>query len=50
MTPLINLQLTGTRDASVIWAERLAAPVDDVHEIRSEIRGRVLTALERLGL
>jgi TolB-like protein len=42
----VNVQLADTRDESVVWADRFAAPLDDVHEIRSEIRGRVLTALE----
>jgi DNA-binding winged helix-turn-helix (wHTH) protein len=42
----VTVELADTRDGGVIWADRFAAPVGDVHQIREEIRSRVLTALE----
>jgi TolB-like protein/DNA-binding winged helix-turn-helix (wHTH) protein len=42
----VTVELLDTRDGGVVWAERYAAPLDDVHQVRSDIRARVLTALE----
>lgn len=42
----VMVELADTRDGGVVWAERFAVPVDDVHQVRAEIRSRVLTALE----
>jgi TolB-like protein len=42
----VTVELVDTRDASVVWADRLAGPVGDVHRLRDEIRLRVLAALE----
>jgi TolB-like protein/DNA-binding winged helix-turn-helix (wHTH) protein len=42
----VTVQLVDTRDGGVLWADRYAGPVGDVHRVREEIRGRILTALE----
>lgn len=42
----VTTELADTRSAEVIWAERYAGSVDDVHAVRAEIRSRILTALE----
>lgn len=42
----VTTELANTRDGHVVWAERYAGPVDDVHSVREEIRARILTALE----
>lgn len=42
----LSVELTDTRDEGVVWAERFAAPIDDVHQVRADMRARVLTALE----
>ncbi|MGB5104888.1 MAG: hypothetical protein WBO04_16430 [Steroidobacteraceae bacterium] len=40
------VELADTRDGGIVWAERFAVPVDEVHQVRDEIRSRVLTARE----
>jgi TolB-like protein len=42
----VTTELIDTRDSRVVWAERFAGPVDDVHAVRAEIRSKILTALE----
>jgi TolB-like protein len=42
----ITVELVDTRDSGVVWAERFAGPIDDVHRIREEIRSQILTAME----
>jgi TolB-like protein len=42
----VAVELTDTRDAGLVWAERFTGAVDDVHRIRDDIRSRVLTELE----
>lgn len=42
----VTVQLSDTRDGGVVWAEHFAAAVDDVHQIREDIRSKILTALE----
>jgi TolB-like protein len=42
----VTVDLIDTRDGGVVWAEHFAGSVDDVHQIRDEIRSRILTALE----
>jgi len=42
----VTVELADTRDASVVWADRYAGAVDDVHQVREDIRSRVLSALE----
>jgi TolB-like protein len=43
---VITTELVDTRDGEVVWAERYAGYVDDVHAVRAEIRSKMLTALE----
>ena len=42
----VTTELGDTRGGDVVWAERYTGPVDDVHSVRSEIRSKILTALE----
>lgn len=42
----LTVELVDTRDGGVVWADHLVAPIDDVHQLRAEIRGRILSALE----
>ena len=42
----VTAELAETRSGAVIWAERFAGSIDDVHAVRTEIRSRILTALE----
>lgn len=41
-----TVELVDTHDAGVVWADRIVATIDDVHAVREEIRGRILSALE----
>jgi TolB-like protein len=45
-TLVVSVELVDTRDAGIVWAERYAGSLDDVHRVREEIRGSVLAALE----
>jgi TolB-like protein len=45
-TLAVTVELADTRDGGIVWAERFAGSIDDVHAIREEIRTRILTALE----
>jgi TolB-like protein len=42
----VTVELADTRDGGVVWADRFAVSIDDVHQVRAEIRSRVLAALE----
>ncbi|MCU0975396.1 MAG: winged helix-turn-helix domain-containing protein [Steroidobacteraceae bacterium] len=42
----VTTELVDTRSAEVIWAERYSGCVEEVHAVRTEIRSRILTALE----
>jgi TolB-like protein len=42
----VTTELVDTRSAEVIWAERYSGSVDEVHAVRTEIRSKILTALE----
>jgi len=42
----VTVQLADTRDAGVVWAERFASSLADVHETRSRILARLAAALE----
>lgn len=42
----VTVELTDTRDGGIVWADRFSAPIDDVHQIRAEIRSRILNTLE----
>ena len=43
---IVTVELADTRDGGIVWADRFAAAIDDVHQMREEIRSRILTALE----
>jgi TolB-like protein len=43
---IVTVELVDTRSEEVIWADRFEGALDDVHAIRSDIRARILTALE----
>ena len=45
-TLAVGVELVDTRDAGIVWAERFAGSLDDVHRVRDEIRAHVLAALE----
>jgi TolB-like protein len=42
----VTVELIDTRDASIVWAERYAGSIDDVHEFRHEICSRILAAID----
>lgn len=42
----VAVELVDTRDGGVVWADRFAGAVDDVHGFRGEILARILVALE----
>jgi TolB-like protein len=42
----VTVELTDTRNDGVVWANRFEGSIDDVHAIRTEIRVRVVSALE----
>lgn len=42
----VTVELLDTRDGGIVWAERFAGGLDDVHRVRDEIRGSILAALE----
>jgi TolB-like protein len=42
----ITTELVDTRSGEIVWAERYAGYVDDIHEVRTEIRSKILTSLE----
>ena len=42
----VTVELSDTRDCGVVWAERFEGAVDDVHQIRADIRSQILAALE----
>jgi tetratricopeptide (TPR) repeat protein len=43
---VVTVELVDTADGGIVWAERFAGGIDDVHAMREDIRSRVLTALE----
>jgi TolB-like protein len=42
----VTVKLVDTLDEGIVWADRFSGGVDDVHSIREQICGRVLTALD----
>ena len=42
----VTVELMDTRDGGVVWAEHFTGSVDDVHQIREDIRSKILAALE----
>jgi TolB-like protein len=45
-TLAVTVELADTRNASVVWADRYSAALDDVHRVREEIGAHILAALE----
>jgi TolB-like protein len=43
---VVTVELVDTRDGGVVWAEHFARSIDDVHQIREDIRSQILAALE----
>jgi TolB-like protein len=43
---IVTVELVDTHDEGVVWADRFAGRIDDVHAMREEIRVQVLTALD----
>jgi TolB-like protein len=43
---VVTVELIDTRDGGVVWAEHFVGSVDDVHQIREDIRSKILAALE----
>jgi TolB-like protein len=42
----VTVELIDTRDGGIVWAEHFAGAIDDVHQVREDIRSRILSALE----
>jgi TolB-like protein/Tfp pilus assembly protein PilF len=42
----VTVDLTDARDGGVVWAEHFARSIDDIHQIRENIRSEILAALE----
>lgn len=42
----VVVELVDTLDSGIVWADRFSGRIDDVHSMRDEIRGRILTALD----
>jgi tetratricopeptide (TPR) repeat protein len=45
-TLAVTVQLVDTRDAGVVWGDRLASRLADLHETRAAILGRLVAALD----
>ena len=43
---VVLVELVDTNDGGIVWADRFAGRVDDVHAMREQIRAQVLMALE----
>jgi TolB-like protein/DNA-binding winged helix-turn-helix (wHTH) protein len=43
---VVVVELVDTLDGGIVWADRFAGRIDDIHSMREEIRGRVLIALD----
>lgn len=42
----VTAELVDTRGGDVVWGERYSGRIDDVHNVRSEIRAKILASLE----
>jgi len=42
----VTVELVDTRNGGIVWADHFAGGIDSVHAIRTEIRARILAALE----
>lgn len=45
-TIAVTVELADTRSAEVIWSERVAQPIAEIHEVRARIATAVVSALE----
>ncbi len=43
---MVTTELSDTRTGEVVWGERYAGYIDDLHEVRAEIKSKILTSLE----
>lgn len=42
----VTVALIDTRDGGIVWAEHFDGAIDDVHQVREDIRAQILSALE----
>ncbi len=42
----VTVELVDTRDGGVVWADHFAGSINDVHQIREDVRSKILAALE----
>lgn len=42
----VMVELVDTRSGGIVWADRFAGAVDDIHQFRADIGARILAALE----
>ena len=42
----VTVELIDTRDGGIVWAEHFAGAIDQVHQVRADIRSQILAALE----
>lgn len=42
----VSVELVDTRTGNVVWADRYAASIEDMHELRSQLVGGVISGLE----
>jgi len=42
----VTVELIDTQDGGIVWADRIAGRIDDVHAMREDINAKVLSALE----
>jgi TolB-like protein len=42
----VTVELVDTRDGGIVWADRFAGSIDEVHEVRARIAAQILAALE----
>jgi TolB-like protein len=42
----VTVELADTKSQSVVWSDRFPATIDDIHEIRSQIVGSTISAME----
>jgi TolB-like protein len=43
---VVAVELIDTRDGGIVWAEHFTGTIDGVHQLREDIRSRILSALE----
>ena len=43
---IVTTELADTRTGEIVWGERYAGRIDDLHAVRAEIRSKILTSLE----